>query len=1004
MRKRLYLSKKDVYFYIVMYYRHIGAIIFLQLCFIGIQTTAQPHYSRMETYGTRDGMLSSKIYSLLQTKDRKLWIGTELGISVYDGYEFVNYQYTQSNEPIGRIRCMAQDSLGTVWLGGDKGLFRFTNKQLHKTVFGNYTALTPEALVVDKRGNLWIGCLEGLYSANVTSIKNTDKPDISIFNAERIYSLSTDQKRNIYYSTAFTISILNPDKKEISVLWKNPDAAKPVLSLAVISPDTLAWNCLNSHPMQMIRGTISSRFTEDYIGTAVFKYQQKIYSLTTGWLGELDNGYSKPLAVFGKATNNAVTAMIDLEENIWIGSWEGLLKFRRSGFSVYQTPSNAPKETFSFLEKKNGQLLFGSNRGILYTNKDNKLIVDKSYPVLFQLAEVMCMYEDSKGALWAGSGYQGISRFKNGKLSNWNKTGFLKDNNCRALFSTDENQLYACTENGLTLINPLLDEPFTKHYPFEKELTRLPELIGCFKANDTALLFYSNQGLYKISNQILIEETIENMPVKSLYINKIVRDKKGNVWIATLGKGLLKCKLAGQKLALLKQYDSKNGLPSDIALTVLVDKNDNVWIGDYMSISVIQQTTPEQIITYNENDGLIGSYYQTVKLEQEKKGRIWGLTTMGTFSFHPDSVSNNKQPPVLLINAVHTKGKEYQFYPDATAIFRSDENSVSFHFTAVSLTEPGKIQYAYRLSSTDTSWTFTKNRTVSFNSLQPGIYTFELKACNNSGVWTKGSLYFNFRILAPFWQTWWFLIALSVLIAGFIGLIVRRRIMAIKNKALLRQQMSELESKALRAQMNPHFIFNSLNAIQELIVTGTIDQAYQYLSEFSKLLRLVLNNSEKNFIPLTSELEMIRLQLSLESLRFKNAFNYSIETDSISEPEMMNIPPLLLQPYVENAIWHGLRHKEGEKNLWIRIKEREGRLIVEIEDNGVGRKKADEIKKQKLGALQFESKGSALSQQRLKLLNEQYPDTTNVLITDNFTENNQAAGTIVTISLPANLQ
>lgn len=984
------------------HHRIIITCFLLAIC--RLMAIGQLSYSRMETFGTRDGMLSSKIYALAQTKDRKLWIGTELGLSVFDGYHFVNLQYTRNNESIGRIRCIAEDSLGIVWFGGDRGLFSFQQGEIHKASFKNNISITPEALLTDQSGNFWIGGLQGLFKLNTNDIKSTDELFVSVFSSDRVYSLASEGQTGIYFSTAKGVYLIEAGKTTTSIIWSNPNPLMPVMSVAAISPDTIAWNCLNQHPAQMIRGKISSLFTEDYIGRTVFCHNQKIYSLTTSWVGVLSDDYSQPLAVFSKATNNAVTALIDAEENIWIGSWEGLLKFRQTGFSQFELPADFPKETFSFLEQTDGKLLFGSNRGTLYTKKENRLFIDKSFPALFPLAEVMCLYEDKTGGLWAGSGYQGISRWKNNKLSNWSKTGFLKDNNCRAFYPTGDGKIYACTENGVTLIDPISANPLLAHYPFQKDYARPPELFGAFQEENSPVWFYGSQGLYRIINNQLIEDSISGMPVKNLYINKIAKDKKGNVWIATQGKGLLKCLLEQGKLVMRKEYNSQGGLPSDIALTVLVDKNNNVWLGDYMSISVItQQGEAERIITYNENDGLLASYYQTLKLEQESNGRIWGLTTMGTFSFHPDSVSNNKLPPVLQMDSILVKGKNHIVDPVQSATFSYTKNSVSFYFTAVSLTDPSKTKYAYRLSGSDTDWVYTSSRILTFNSLQPGTYTLEIKACNNSGVWTDKVAY-TFKILPPFWQTWWFRIAAGLLLAGLFILFFRRRIASIKSKAALRQQLSELEGKALRAQMNPHFIFNSLNAIQELIITGNIDQGYQYLSNFSKLLRLVLNNSEKNLIPLSAELEMIRLQLSLETLRFKNSFSYHIETDNAAEPEMIKIPPLLLQPYVENAIWHGLRHKEGEKNLWIRIKEMDGRLHIEIEDNGVGRQKAATIKKQKLGAEQFESKGSALSQQRIKLLNDQYPGAAEVQIKDKVATNNEPSGTLVTISLPVNLQ
>ncbi|MGC4013211.1 MAG: sensor histidine kinase [Luteolibacter sp.] len=152
-------------------------------------------------------------------------------------------------------------------------------------------------------------------------------------------------------------------------------------------------------------------------------------------------------------------------------------------------------------------------------------------------------------------------------------------------------------------------------------------------------------------------------------------------------------------------------------------------------------------------------------------------------------------------------------------------------------------------------------------------------------------------------------------------LVYRSRIRSVREKAAIRQQIAELKGQALRAQMNPHFIFNSLNAIQELIVTENHDASYQYLSKFSKLLRIVLNMSERNFSSLHTEIELCRLYLELESLRFKHSFYYRIDTGKI-DTEVTLFPTLLVQPFIENAIWHGLMHKEGEKTLLVKFEER----------------------------------------------------------------------------------
>ncbi len=1004
-----YYREKGVYFYFIMLrYRHILLlVVIVMLSSNGLGQS--PHY-RLETFGTRDGLLSSKIFALAQTNDRMLWVGTELGVSVFDGYSFTNYQYTITNESIGRILCITQDSLKGIWIGGDKGIFYFTGDGIRKIELKSKQLLAVEALLTDALGNIWAGDIEALYKITTDQIQEIRKKEVSVVDivpfasfTKRVFGLATDNK-NMYAASFDGIFKIPLASNRYEQVWINPDPNNFVRSVAVISPDSIFWNRDEGHPVQMIQGKISTSYTEDFLGRAVFKYRHNMFALTTSGVGSLENGMVQPLVSFGGITNNAVSALMDAEENIWIGSWEGLQKFTKTAFRQHTPQFNNHIEIFSFLERKNGDVLFGGNRGVVFKKDQQAILPDKNIPLLFPLAEVLCMYEDAEAGLWAGSGYQRISLFKNNKLINWRDTGFLKDNNCEALYPTNDGKLFACTENGVTIIDPLAAEPMVAHYPFQKKYSRPPELFGCFQTGNSGYWFYGSQGLYILRNGELVDDSIRNMPVTSLYINKIINDKKGNTWVATQGKGLLRCNYQNEKLVLQKQYDSRNGLPSDNALSVLADRNNNVWCGDYMSLSVlINPGKEEQLITFNEKDGLLSSYYQTLKLEQQRNGTIWGLTSMGVISFHPDSIGLNKLPPILLIKSVSMKGSRENLYTVQAPTLSYRHNSIQFDFTAVCLTDPSKIRYAYRLKELDSNWTYTNNRVVTFNFLQAGTYTFEIRACNNNNVWTEQPIQYPFTIRPPFWQTGWFRIIGLLSAAAIIYYFFRRRVRIIRNKAAVKQQLAELEAKAIRAQMNPHFIFNSLNAIQECIVTEKVDAAYDYLSRFSKLLRLVLDNSDKNFIPLSSELETIRLYLSLESLRFSQSFAYSIEVADKLDKEDIYIPSLLLQPFAENAIWHGLRNKEGEKKLLLKFSEKDGKLECVIEDNGVGRARAGDIKGQKLGAAKLESKGTKLALQRIAIINQQSPGSAAIETQDLFDEQGVAAGTRVMITLSTHL-
>lgn len=212
-------------------------------------------------------------------------------------------------------------------------------------------------------------------------------------------------------------------------------------------------------------------------------------------------------------------------------------------------------------------------------------------------------------------------------------------------------------------------------------------------------------------------------------------------------------------------------------------------------------------------------------------------------------------------------------------------------------------------------------------------------------------------------------------------------------------KMAELEMQSLRSQLNPHFMFNSLNSIQALILKDDTDKSQSYLSRFAKLLRMLLENADKPFIPLQKEIDFLQLYLSLESLRVPD-LQYFISIDPDLNTKQTLILNMLLQPYVENAIWHGLSHKETDKQLHIRICRENGTVNYEIEDNGVGRKKAEQLKS--VFRKQHQSKGMELLSKRIKLLNTEYSSSIETAIED-VIKNNEVTGTLVTIKIPLKL-
>ncbi|MEI9908770.1 MAG: histidine kinase [Bacteroidota bacterium] len=210
------------------------------------------------------------------------------------------------------------------------------------------------------------------------------------------------------------------------------------------------------------------------------------------------------------------------------------------------------------------------------------------------------------------------------------------------------------------------------------------------------------------------------------------------------------------------------------------------------------------------------------------------------------------------------------------------------------------------------------------------------------------------------------------------------------------KEKAELELQSLRAQLNPHFMFNSLNAIQELILLEENEKSQSYLARFAKLLRMLLENADKPFIPLQREIDFLQLYLSLENLRIPD-LEHSITIDPAIDTEQTMIPNMILQPYIENAIWHGLSHKQSDRKLWIRVTKTNGIVQYAIEDNGVGRKKSAELKS--LFRKEHKSKGMELLSKRFKLLAKEYGSDIETTITD-IINNEAVSGTLVTIRVP----
>ncbi len=347
-----------------------------------------------------------------------------------------------------------------------------------------------------------------------------------------------------------------------------------------------------------------------------------------------------------------------------------------------------------------------------------------------------------------------------------------------------------------------------------------------------------------------------------------------------------------------------------------------------------------------------------IKALDRQADTLWVLTDSGLAAL-PDGLPA-AVPARVTLEALWVNNTARPVQPGLRFAF--GENNLSFQLAALNFRSAGQTRYRYRLHAGDV-WQETELRLLRFFSLGEGRYRLEVQAQNEDGIWGE-SLVFPFVVKPPFYRAWQFFAGLGLLLAaGGFGAF-RYRLREVQKEAAMREQIAALERSALQAQMNPHFIFNSLNSIQNFIMQNEKQQAAQYLATFARLVRDALNASVEGKITLEDEVRMLESYLSLEKLRFKNNFDYTVEVAKGTDAFDILLPPLLIQPFVENAVLHGMKNAEGRGFIRVWFEEKDDALCATVEDNGPGFSAGKDASK----TGEHKSLGMGITRKRLALL------------------------------------
>ncbi|MEZ4937008.1 MAG: histidine kinase [Crocinitomicaceae bacterium] len=398
-------------------------------------------------------------------------------------------------------------------------------------------------------------------------------------------------------------------------------------------------------------------------------------------------------------------------------------------------------------------------------------------------------------------------------------------------------------------------------------------------------------------------------------------------------------------------------------------------------------------VTLNQYDGMIQKEINGSVILND---RVFLATNNGLISFPKNLKVKNSIAPSLRIKEIIVNGQSFD--PETDLDLQYNDYQIVLKLSSVSFRSRGNYQYKYRLKGLSDSWQFVdaEQQEISFTSLPPGKYHLEITAINEDGVESK-KISKKIFVSSPIYQKWWFYLFLLITILITMYILFRWQIRTIRKKSLLKQQYIRAQLTALKAQMNPHFLFNTLNSLQDLILRQDFKSTNYYLSKYSALMRMILSNSEKQTVEIEEEIKMLQLYLELEKLRFGDEFQFNVSCQPQLIDDRAQVPPMIIQPFIENAIKHGLLHKIGEKNLTISFKLAENKIICEIEDNGIGRLKSQEINERQQKTHQ--SFSTQATGERMRLMQDFYGQPYEMEILDLF-ESNQPCGTKILLKFP----
>lgn len=989
-------------------------------------------------YSSENGLSQLSCYALAQDADGFIWVGTQDGLNRYDGRQFkvyVQQHEAAKNLPSNAISSLYFDSLNNLlWTGTSRGLCLYNPSTDSIAKFSDFFPfakvlenLSVKKIVSFKENEYWIVSYEqGLYCLNTKS-----ETVRSFFTKQDSESTVTDivlHEGKIIVSLLYSLYVLNPENNSYRPRLLHKTYRFPQIE-AIASYHHQLWIGTISDGCYYIKDGIEKEenvIASDIVFGGVFCFSADANNEL--WIGSRGSGIYKYNAITGKATrmvhnqfvpgspatNFTVSLLTDRQGNMWCGLSGGLCKYDplSDQFGYVNGPTSAngsllDKMIYSMYKARDGTQFIGTqNKGLFeweratntFIHFPASAIVGKANNVIYNITE------DDSGNIWAATcgGLMQLNR-KTQKISYYpeDKTP-IKLNKMYALTKLKKaDSLLISTDDGLQFFS-LKDKRWVTISQDPKSI-ELNRGFASFRGGrsfyedekNTLWLCATGSGLIRYRYLENTFETVEAVNKVAPSVRHILAD--GSLFLLATDNGLLV--YDHEKDTVLKHVSLKGDGISNVCYAVQQDNDGFYWASTNSGLRKINRQF-EVVQTYNTSNGLSFLEYNSGCTSKDADGKLYFGGTGGITFFHPATLKQNTFSPTPVIIGVTVNDNPLpDLSKNAAPRLKHDENFLSIQFAVTNFSNEKNNQFSYRLKGLSDHWSTPGTaHTATFTSLPPGEYVFELRSVNSDGKWSEGVTAMVITILAPWWQTWWFQVCVIVLLAGIVTWFVRRRIQVIRKEATLKQQIAEAEMMAMRTQMNPHFLFNSLNSIREMILSNEKHEASHFLSKFAGLIRTTLTHSGKPFVSLRQTMDHLGRYIEIEQIR-NETFTSRILADDELNPDEVMLPSMLIQPFVENALWHGTTSSKRNININIDFKRHEDKLLCIVEDDGIGIKQS--LKNKVNGSKTHQSVGIANIVHRIQLLNEKYSLKSNIYINDKTDlDEYTGAGTVVQVFLP----